>query len=177
MKLWLGALVAVAVIVAVGGVVLHRSAPSSTAQDTSCHYPFRGGATRVAPKFVADLAIADDEWDAVTSVLADFAREHAWDFKDTSHVQPGVVKVLGISLCSDTLRISLVEQRWARQNYAHPIPGRGISLALYGDAPPPEWQGLAAELVLALESKWPNKVRFRDRDGRYVERPPYLREG
>lgn len=176
MKLWTGAGVMLAVAVAVGWVVVHWKGPS-TAQDASCHYPFQGGATRVAPKFVADLSIADDEWDALTDVLADFARDHAWDFKNMSHAQPGVVKVLGISLCSDTLRISVVEQQWAKVNESHTIPGRGISVPLYGDAPPAEWQGLAAELVLALESRWPNKVRFRDRDGRYVERPPYLREG
>jgi hypothetical protein len=173
MSLWRGTLVAVAVAIAGGWLVLNRVEPSS-GQDASCHNPFRSGKTRVSPKFVADVAIADDQWDSLTSVLSDFARDHAWDFKDSSRVRPGVLRALYLSLCSDSLRIAVVEQRWARDDYAPLIAGRGVSVAIYGEVPESEWRTVAREVVLKLESQWPDKVRFLDHDGHYVERPSYL---
>jgi hypothetical protein len=173
MKRWAIAIAALAVATASGWFLVNRDG-HSVAQDTSCHNPFRNGATRVSPKFVADVAIGDDEWDSLTRVLSEFARDRAWDFKDTSRVRPGVLRALYLSLCNDSLRISVEEQRWARNDYAPAIAGRGVNVAIYGDVPQSEWETVAKEVVSKLEVRWPHKVRFLDGDGYFVERPSFL---
>jgi hypothetical protein len=66
------------------------------------------------------------------------------------------------------------EQRWARNDYAPAIAGRGVNVAIYGDVPQSEWETVAKEVVSKLEVRWPHKVRFLDGDGYFVERPSFL---
>jgi len=165
-------------IVVTGGAFLLAPEKPPAAGDASCHNPFRDGAKAVSPRFNADVAVGMDQWDAVADLLSRFAREQGWDLRDRSHEVANVVRTLSLSLCMEpSLRIVVLERRWAAQNYAPPIPGKGVSVRVYAQASESDWRTVAREVVSALESQWPQQVRVVDGDGRFIERPAYLSGG
>jgi hypothetical protein len=149
----------------------------SQIEDKSCHNPFARGAARVLPSFSIDVAIENGDWDDLTSVLEDYAKLHDWSFRNTSKVEPGVLKALYLSLCTDSgLLIRVTEQRWAARDYTTAIPGRGVEVPLYATLPRAAWRPVAIEVVGILESHWPGRVRFRGADGELLARPEFLRD-
>lgn len=148
-----------------------------SAEDATCHNPFRNdaGGTAVTSKLVVDLAISEQEWPELRSTLKEFARKHDWSFRDASVRIPGEVNAISVDLCAqNSLRILVAENHW-RGTHAHDHPGRGLSVALFGDVPPEEWQAIARDLVLVLDAKWPGRVRFLGRHGRVTQdRPKFL---
>ena len=149
----------------------------SQIEDKSCHNPFARGAARVLPSFSIDVAIENGDWDDLTSVLEDYAKLHDWSIRNTSKVEPGVLKALYLSLCTDSgLLIRVTEQRWAARDYTTAIPGRGVEVPLYATLPRAAWRPVAIEVVGILESHWPGRVRFRGADGELLARPEFLRD-
>jgi len=169
----------VCVVVSVLGLIVligpaQEVRPQHTS-DTSCHNPFVEGVRRVSAIFEVDLQIANEDWGELARLLEDFASSHEWSFRDTSRTEPGVLMTLYLSLCAENrLRILIAEQRWASQDYAPVPPERGVLLLFYGNMPAGVWHPVAAEIVGTLEKNWPGRVRFRDREGRFVDRPDFL---
>jgi hypothetical protein len=145
----------------------------SVTMDRSCHNVFRDGRRSVPSSLNIDLDIAMEEWPAVTTVLENFAASHGMLFRDSSSSRPQV-KVLGLSACTEQVVIDVIDQRWASRNYAPLLAGRGVPVWIYDLADGNEWRPLARELVAALDSQWPGKVRFRDGGGRLIPPPAAL---
>jgi hypothetical protein len=145
--------------------------------DASCHNLFRNKSVSViAPKQRIDVAIPDEEWPALTSVLREFARARDWSFRDTSREVPDELRSLQLSLCSESsVNVIVAEHHWL-QTHAHDRPGLGVAVLMYGDAPREVWQPVARDLFLDLEQKWPDRVGFRTDEGTVTkERPAYLK--
>jgi hypothetical protein len=146
----------------------------SIMMDRSCHNMFRDGRRSVAPKLSLDLDIAMDDWPRLTKLLQEFAASHGMSFRNESQSEPPV-KVLSLSECTASgVLISADEQRWAHQNFAPSVPGRGISVTVYNPNDDSGWLTLARELVARLEADWTDKVRYRGSDGRIVPKPAEL---
>jgi hypothetical protein len=145
-------------------------------KDRTCHNMFRDGGSSISPQVNLDLALGFEDWPALTKRFEDFAAAHALSLRDSSRSQPGVVHVLGLSLCNDKgVNIAAHEQRWAAQNFEPLVAGSGISISAYELRPDSGWKDHMRGLVAALKATWPGKVRFRDRDGRVVPMPDDLR--
>jgi len=148
--------------------------PSIT-MDRTCHNMFKDGRTTISPSVNIDLDVAPADWPTLTRVLEQFGTAHAMSFRNTSTNRPGVVEVLSLSLCTDAgLNIDVIEQRWASQKFASPMPGWGVPIGVYELNNGTLWEAMGRDLVTALDSQWPGKVRFRDADGRLVGRPALL---
>jgi hypothetical protein len=119
-----------------------------------------------------DLAIAVDQWDALTTVYQDLAAELNLSLLDQSELRPAVVRTLYLSACSDDVLIKTGEQRWA-PDYQPPIAGRGVGIDVYSDASP-EAQGATRRLLQRLEERWPGGLRFTDGRGSFIPRPANL---
>jgi len=138
---------------------------------------FPNGATRISAIFQIDLKVSNDEWAEFTALLKAFAESHELSFRDSSRTQPGVLKSLYISLCAPNQpNIEIAEQRWATNDYAAPIPGRGIGIPFYGDVTEAVWHPVAVEFVAMLEARWPDGVRFLNGGGYWIDRPEFLGE-
>ncbi len=122
-------------------------------QDVSCHDPFIDRATSVAPLFVIDVGIESEQWLDLRNALSAFARDRDWSFKDGSENEPGVVRTLYVSACGGPLIVYVLERRWASRDYQPPIPGRGVSVSIYGTSTTQEWQAVARDLVSRFEVK------------------------
>jgi hypothetical protein len=161
-----------AAIVASAGVA---AIPSIT-MDRSCHNMFRDGRRSVGPKAVIDLDINFEDWSRLTALLQQFSLSHGMSFRNLSQSRKGVVEVLGISACTGQgLVITADEQLWASHKYAPLIAGRGVPIGVYDLSDDDSWQPLARDLVTALKSEWPDKVRFLDRGGHFVDEPSVLK--
>jgi hypothetical protein len=124
-----------------------------------------------------DLKVTNDDWAELTRLLKAFAESHELSFHDGSESRPGVVKTLYLSLCAPNQpNINIAEQRWAHDDYANTMPGRGIAIAFYGDVTEAGWHPMAVELVKALDARWRNSVRFLDAGGHVIDRPDFLGE-
>lgn len=162
-----------------GGMLVWRTplegARDARRADATCHNPFVGGVKRVSAILRLDLKVSNDEWPALTDELLRFGQDLGWSTRNTSQVQPGVVKTLEISLCrSDRLSVFVNEQRWARNGYANSTPSWGVAVNMYGDVPANSWQPVGRELVKRLDLRWPGKVKFKNGDGYEVEPPEFL---
>jgi hypothetical protein len=146
--------------------------PSIT-MDRSCHNMFRDGRRSVPTRLSIDLDIAMDDWPALTAALENFGASHGMLFRNASSSRPQV-KVLGLSACTEQVVMDVIDQRWASRNYAPLMAGRGVPVYIYDLADGNAWRPLARELVTALESQWPGKVRFRDGGGRLIPLPSAL---
>jgi hypothetical protein len=155
-----------------------RSAAS--VDGASCHDHrrlFVHGATRISAILRIDLKVANDDWAELTRLLKAFAESHELSFHSGSESRPGVVETLYLSLCAPNQpNIDIAEQRWASDDYANAMPGRGIGIRFYGDVTEADWHPIAVELVKALDARWPNSVRFRDGGGYVIDPPEFLRE-
>jgi hypothetical protein len=145
-------------------------------KDRTCHNMLRDGRSSISPQVNLDLPLGVEDWPVLTKRFEDVAAAHALSLRDSSRSQPGVVHVLGLSLCNDQgVNIAAHEQRWAAQNFEPLVAGSGISISAYELRPDSGWKDPMRGLVAALEATWPGKVRFRDRDGRFVPMPDDLR--
>lgn len=142
----------------------------------SCHNAFRHtSATVIAPKLYTELNINEDEWPALTALLHEFARTRGWSFRDGSVQIPGKVNTINLDLCTDDWQMILVAENLWKGSHAY--DGMGPPMALYADVEPRQWHQTARSLVRILEKKWPDRVRFRDKDGRLTEPPGFLGQG
>lgn len=176
---WIGA-AAVAGIVVAASLELAAHRTQHTAEDMSCHNAFRdtSGTAAIRPKLAIDLDIMEQDWPVLTRLLEKFAGAHRWSFRDASVRIPGKVNAINLNLCSEDWQMILVSENHWRGTHAHDQPGRGLGIALYADVEPLRWQQSARDLVRVLNKKWPGRVRFRDRDGYLLGRPPsYLEQG
>jgi len=143
-------------------------------KDRSCHNVFRDGRSSAGPSLNVDLDIPMDDWSTLTTLIEDFAASHGMSFQNAGIDKPEV-KTLGLSACTEQgLVISANDQRWAAQNYAPILPGRGVPISVFDLSGGDAWQPLARDLAAAFDSQWPEKVRFIGRDGRAVSRSEAL---
>ena len=152
-------------------VMLLRSRHRDLAVDESCHNSSR----ITAPKQFLDVAITDDEWPKLTTLLREFGAAHEWAFRDASVAIPGRLESLHLSLCAEnSLNVVVSEDHWL-DTHVFDHPGIGVGVLLYGSVPRDVWQPAARELFQALDSEWPGRARFRV-DGTVTdERPAYLK--
>ena len=137
-------------------------------KDRSCHNMFRDGRRSVAPKIRIDLDADLEAWPSLTTLLEEFGPAHGMTFRNSTVSKPDV-RVLGLSACNELgLVITADEQRWASRNFASLIAGQGVLIGVFDLNDGSGWQSLASDLIAALESEWPGKVRFRDGSGRLV---------
>jgi hypothetical protein len=154
---------------------------ASPVADASCdprNVP-TGDATRTYTRLNIHVKLPDDDWPELTRVLKVFADSNDWSFRDASTSRPGVVETLGVEICTrdQSIIASLNEQRWAsRDHAATPLPPQrgGVNVRLSGYATEAVWQSAAAGIVMRLESRWPDGVRFLDGGGYEMERPGFL---
>ncbi|MDB5411450.1 MAG: hypothetical protein JWL84_6362 [Rhodospirillales bacterium] len=149
-----------------GGAVLAAFAvalvPSLT-KDRTCHNMFRDGRSSVSPKLDIDLDVAINDWPVLARLLEEFANSRGMSFRNTSHGE-----ALAVSACTDAGPvITVYELRWASHE-------QGIPITVYDLSDGISWQLAARDLVAALASRWPGKVRFRDGGGRLVSEPAFL---
>jgi hypothetical protein len=172
---WIIAAFAVGVLAAVA--VDRRAERVRASTDMSCHNPFRNRRAAVlAPREDIDLAIEEEEWPELKNLLRQFAKTREWSFRDSSMVDPGVVNAIAVSVCAETpwMKILVSENHWKTTN-AHDHPGRFTPVILYSDGSTEQWQRVARELVMELDSKWPGRVRFVDAEGNIrMPQPKYL---
>jgi hypothetical protein len=161
-----------AVAIALAALVV--AIPSIT-KDRTCHNMLRDGRSSVRPQLNVDLQIAIEDWPKLIRQFEDFGKTHALSFRNSSRTDPGVVHVLGLSLCNENgVNISAIDQRWAPRNFEPIVPGRGIGVGVYELRENSGWKERARELVAVLEAAWPGQVTFRDAGGRVVPKPADL---
>ena len=119
-----------------------------------------------------DLAIAVDQWDALTTIYQDLAAELMLSLLDQSEVRPEVVHTLYLSACNEDVLIKTGEQRWA-PDYQPPIAGRGVGIHVYSDASS-EGQSATRRLIQRLQERWPEGVRFVDSSYSVIPMPANL---
>jgi hypothetical protein len=152
---------------AVAASVAVSALPSIT-RDRSCHNMFRDGRSSARPMANIDLDIGMDDWPRFTKLLEGFGTSHGMSFRNSNDSKPSV-EILGLSACSEEgLVITANEFRWASRSYAPPMAGWGVPIGVFDLNDGIGWQPVAQELVAALASEWPGKVRFRDGNGRFV---------
>jgi hypothetical protein len=159
---------------AIDGSVAFAELPAIT-KDRTCHNMFRDGRTSASTKVNIDLDVMPQDWPRLATLFQQFSSSHHMSFRNSSETRPNVVEILGLSACNEEGQVVLaLEQRWASRNYSPLSPGRGVAIGIYDVGDGAGWQPLGWDLVALLDSEWHGKVRFRDGDGRLVERPAAL---
>jgi hypothetical protein len=146
-------------------------------KDRTCHNMFRDGRKSVHSQVNMELEIGLADWPKLTTVFEDFGTTHSLSFRNSSRVNPGVVDVLGLSLCSERgANIEAHRQEWAAATFkALPLARSGVAIGVYELRSKSGWETLAQGLVAELESTWQGKVRFKDGSGRVMPMPEKLR--
>jgi hypothetical protein len=144
--------------------------------DRTCHNMFRDGRASVVSKVNVRLAIPVDDWPRLTRLFEEFGAANDLSFRNSNHDQPGTVRVLGLSLCSDDgLNIHAIEQHWERSGNSVPEK-EGVFLGIYELREGSNWTHAARALLAELEARWPGKVQFKDGRGRIIPEPDELRD-
>ena len=145
-------------------------------KDRSCHNMFRDGRQSVIPRVSIDLNIDVQDWPKLTEVLKEFASGHALSFRNSSRTEPGVFRVLALSLCNERgTNIGAHQQEWASAQWkSSPLARLGVSLGVYELQRDSGWEQLARDLIAKLESVWQGKVGFKDGGGRVIPMPREL---
>lgn len=132
-------------------------------KDRSCHNPLRGGESSMSPVLSLDVNITDADWSKMTDFFIQFAQEFNLEFKDSSDSKPDVYRILYLSMCHDSgFQFSILEQRWARENYRNPNPNRGVSISVYAFGDDNNLKSIAQHFVIDAKERWPSKVSIRD---------------
>lgn len=141
-------------------------------KDRSCHNSLRGGASSISPVLNFFVDVPMSEWGEVKSLFSSFAIEQDLSLRDSSQSIPGTLESLYLSLCRESgVNISIIEQRWASQDYKHPIPSiLGVSIRVYSPNELDEWQSLAAAFIEAVERQWPSRITYKGPRGQTIER-------
>lgn len=142
-------------------------------QDRTCHNMFRDGRTSVGPRVNIVLQISSDDWPRLTQLFRDFSAAHGLSFRDSSRMSPGVVQVLGLSLCNERgVNIVALEQIW-HQTVSVPAKD-GVTLGIYELHEGSGWQRLARDFIARLQSTWPQRLQFKDLSGHFIPMPQEL---
>jgi hypothetical protein len=153
--------------VAIVASVVVFAIPAIT-KDRSCHNFFRDGRKSVTPKLSMDLDLTMDDWPTVASFIKGFSAAHSMSFRDSSLSQPEV-NVLHLNTCTEEgIVIDAMQQVWTSKGYSPELPGKGMPIWVYALHEDASWEKVSRELVAALDSRWPGKLRFRDRMGHFV---------
>ena len=177
---------AVGALLAVGHSIYRMGRPQSPEArpdfvEAGCHdlrRLFVDGATRISALFGVEIVADHRDWPEVTEALELFAQERGWSLQDESQMRPGVVETLAINICAPDQPVLVVNEiYWLFRPEVIdgvPIPPRSpaIRFVLYGDAPESVWQPVAADMVAMLETRWANRVRFRDENSYLTDRRP-----
>jgi len=166
------------IAVVLAGIAIAASAvvfaiPSIT-KDRSCHNLFRDGRKSAEPKVSIDLDLTMDDWPAVTAFIKDFAAAHSMSFRDSSRSQSDVNARHLNSCTEEGIVIDAMEPVWTRKGYSHAPHLMGLPIWVYAAREDASWEGVSRELIAALESRWPGKLRFRDRMGNVVSESEVL---
>lgn len=144
----------------------------SIMMDRSCHNLLRDGRNSATPRVNIDLNIGLEDWPNLTLFLREFSSARGMEFVDRSSSRPETVEVLALNACNEAgLAINAHRQIWKRRD---PLPDRGVSVSVFDLSEAGSWRAVAKDLTEALESRWHDKVRFRDGGGRIVGKPREL---
>ena len=143
--------------------------PTYTA-DRSCHAWTMKGSLALVPSI--DLDIEHDDWVALRGLLKDYADTWHLDVRDLSEERPNEVRILSIDLCDERIHVSVNEIRWARYGYQSQSGHRGIVVFVYHPVDDRAWRGLSRQLIAALRTRWPERLRFRNEAGQLQSEPP-----
>jgi hypothetical protein len=159
------AVVLAGIAIAASGVVF--AIPSIT-KDRTCHNLFRDGRKSVEPKISIDLDLTMEDWPTVTSFIKEFSAAHGMLFRNSSLSQPNM-NVLHLNSCTEEgIVIDAMQPVWTSKGYSPALPGRGLPIWVYAVREDASWEKASRELIAALESRWPGKLRFRDHMGHIV---------
>jgi len=137
-------------------------------KDRSCHNLFRDGRTSASPSLTGELIITKDEWRDLERFYGQFAQAHDLNFKGDLDDSDEVVSTLSLSMCSEPgLVIKSNKQHWAHLG-GGPVPGRGVSVAVFSLNEEIDWIPISRRLFSALDHRWPGQIKFRDGNGRVI---------
>ena len=159
-----GTILPLVAILLVGGVSL---APVLT-KDRSCHNLLRDARNHASPELVIDLTIPKDSWENLHYFFESFSSGNSLEFRGLIDDSQSSVSVLSLSMCKEPgFAIRSNEQYWTHRGDG-PIPGRGISIAVFSLYEETDWVPLARKLVDGLNDQWPTNVQFRDGGGHII---------
>lgn len=157
--------------------VVFIGVPSAT-KDRTCHNMFRDGRTSIGPQVRIDLDISMAEWPHLAALFEEFGASRDLSFRNSSGRRSDAVELLYLSLCNDLgTNVKVGEQRWADHNFENLMKGWGVGVIVYEQQDGSDWTAVTRNLVRALETVWPGKVRFRDSMGRLTPPPAEMMEG
>jgi hypothetical protein len=140
----------------------------SVVRDGSCHNLFRDGRTSIGPQIGADISLPAEDWPTLTQIFVDFGRTHSLSFRRDEQIRRGTLMWRDLNLCSEAgVNIDAVEQPGLAQMKSR-IADRGIDITVYELKPGSDWKPLARDLINRIDTTWPQKITFRDPDGRVI---------
>jgi hypothetical protein len=133
-------------------------------KDRSCHNVFRDGRTSIGPTVTIDLDILATDRSKLSKLVEEFGKANGMSFRNWSDYYPSDHDGFLVSICNeDGLMIEASDDRG--------IYGGGDLIDIFVPNDDTVWRPLMESLIAALATEWPEKVRYRDRDGRLVEEP------
>jgi hypothetical protein len=139
----------------------------SIVQDRSCHNLFRDGRWSIVPQIYADLDLTADDWAALAQISTDFAVAHSLSLRSDQQIRGGQLLWRSLDLCNEAgVNIQIKDQPWLDRMDHAPAMIKGTKLSVYEFKTGSIWNPLAHEFVDKINARWPEKLVFRDRDGK-----------
>jgi hypothetical protein len=165
--------IASAGVLLVGAIVAIRS----ITKDRTCHNMFRDGRSSIGPKVNMDLKITVDEWSRLAEFFERFGATQGLSYRNANESRPNVFETLGLSLCSEQgINILAIDQRWEGRKSEPLGSDHSVAIGVYEATENSDWRRLAQDFIAELNTAWPGKVEFEDKDGRVIPMPEELRK-
>jgi hypothetical protein len=140
----------------------------SLVRDNSCHNLFRDGRTSVGPQISADLKLPTEDWPTLRQILVDFGAAHSLSFRNDEMIRHGNITWRDLNLCNEAgVNIDALDRPWLTQINSS-LADRGINFSVYALKPSSDWKPLARDLLSRIDSRWPQKTKFRGPDGKVM---------
>lgn len=149
-------------LVAVTAFITILTLPTLT-RDRSCHNPARGGETSISPVLSIDVKMTHDEWPQMTDFFIQFSEEHDLELKNSNLFEPGVQKVLYLSMCHDSgFKFGVFDRKWESQFLKNRDPIDDVVIIfIYEFGEETDLKAIVQDFVTGVEERWPNKVSIR----------------
>jgi hypothetical protein len=133
--------------------------------DRSCHNPLRDGRTGIAQSASFDLRVGVDQWREVEREMETFQRLGRWSIRSDVRTDDGF-PWLQISLCKEP----------GTNIFVHSMPdGNEVMFAVYQPQGGSSWHSDFRGLHDRINSRWPNKISYRDGHGMSISTPEWAR--
>lgn len=142
--------------------------PSIT-KDNSCHNLFKDGPLSFHHlQIYADVALAHEDWPALTQIFTNFAAAHSLSLRSDQHIRRREILSRSLDLCNEAgVSINIWDNLWLDRSHA-PARTKGIKLRVEEFKVGSDWNLLAHELVDKINATWPEKIVFRGLGGETV---------